>query len=125
MSVSRHTGEVLKPAGLVVAGNRLTLPRRRGHLAFPSTGRQQQNVAAQHLALRTRTHTLSASAIYIHTNANISHCLGQLPCPNKSYHAGTKIQMHVCAQLCLQRQTVSQPSRLFAMQTVYQPVKEN
>lgn len=55
-----------RPAGLVVAGDRLTLGRRRDHLAFPSTGRRQENAPAQHLALHT------ASAIYTHTNANTS-----------------------------------------------------
>lgn len=112
-------GGVLKPAGLVVAGNRLTLPRRGGHLAFPSTGTRQQNVAAQHLGLCTQPHPQSASAIYIYiyiyrerdTNANISHCLGQFPCPIKSYHAGTKIQMHACAQSWRQRQTVGPVDR--------------
>lgn len=59
-----------RPAALLVAGNELTLPRRRGHLAFPSTGKPQQNAAQQ---LTPRTHTHTALAIYIHPTVWVRH----------------------------------------------------
>lgn len=65
---AQHTvSSVLQPAGLVVAGNWLTSPRQRGHLAFPCTGTQQQNATAQHLAQREHTCTLHQLFIYIQT----------------------------------------------------------
>lgn len=76
VSMPWHTGGVLRqgPAGLVV-GNWLTLPRRRGHLAFPSTGRQQQNAAAQHLApCNTHTHTHTISYLYTYKRKYILQC---------------------------------------------------
>lgn len=101
-----HTGGVLRqrPAGLVVVGNWLTLPRQRGHLAFPSTGRPQQNAAAQHLAQRahTRTHELFICIqTQIHPTVWVSHHgLINPPMLEQKYKC-------MCVQLRFQRQTVS------------------
>lgn len=48
----------------------------------------------------------SASAIYIHTNANTSHSLGHSVCLNKSCHVGTKIQI-LCAYRSAYRSKLS------------------
>lgn len=117
-STSPQTGVLRqRPAGLVVAGNWLTLPRRRGHLAFPSTGRQQQNAAPQQLPMRTRTHrhTLHQLFIYIQTQIHPIVWVGQ--------HA-PKIMLEqkykcMCVQLGIYRQSRAHglSNRRFAMKT--------
>lgn len=71
---AQHTVSlVLQPAGLVVAGNWLTSPRQRGHLAFPCTGTQQQNATAQHLA----QHALCISYLYTYKRKYIPQSRSQ------------------------------------------------
>ena len=66
-------------------------------MAFPSTGRQQQNTAAQHLALHSHIHQPCTGYLYTYKRKYTQQS-GSATMPNKSYHAGIRLWMHVCAR---------------------------